>query len=102
MKYIIPKEVTVGTRVYKVKKVRTFGKLCLRGKVRYVLGEILIANYGYAVGKYTPKEQFDTYWHELTHAILFLVVPWFCSHCSSLMSWVKFTTRNLTPTTQRC
>ena len=71
MKYIIPKEVTVGTRVYKVKKVRTFGKLCLRGKVRYVLGEILIANYGYAVGKYTPKEQFDTYWHELTHAILF-------------------------------
>ena len=71
MKYIIPKEVTVGTRVYKVKKVRTFGKLCLRGKVRYVLGEILIANYGYADGKYTPKEQFDTYWHELTHAILF-------------------------------
>lgn len=71
MKYVIPKEITVGHRVYTVKKIRTFGQECVRGKVKYLKAEILIANYGYAVGAYSPKEQFDTYWHELTHAILF-------------------------------
>jgi len=71
MKYVIPQEVTVGYRPYTVKKIRTFGKECVRGKVKYLKAEIVIANYGYAVGAYSPKEQFETYWHELTHAILF-------------------------------
>lgn len=69
----IPKTVKVGRVTYNVVRtplVRHKGRPAL-GYINYTTHEIFIcthsALHGAAISK---REQFDTFWHELTHAIL--------------------------------
>ena len=63
----IPSSVRVGTKKYKVERVEVIAGC--RGDVTYEANTIRIASRsaGYA---YTANEQYNTFWHELTHAIL--------------------------------
>lgn len=63
----IPSSVRVGTKKYKVERVEVIAGC--RGDVTYETNTIRIASRsaGYA---YTANEQYNTFWHELTHAIL--------------------------------
>jgi hypothetical protein len=63
----IPKQVKVGKKQIDVVKVDTL-KGC-RGQINYDAKLIEIARNG-SHYKYTSTEQANTFWHELTHAIL--------------------------------
>ena len=65
--HAIPSSVKVGDKKYKIERVEVIAGL--RGDVTYETKTIRIAarSAGYA---YTSDEQFNTFWHELTHTIL--------------------------------
>ena len=65
----IPTKVKVGEDWYAVTRVKQLRDGYIRGCVTYEYKEMLIARQG-TLCKFTPKQQFNTFWHELTHAIL--------------------------------
>lgn len=69
----IPNEVKIGKtkiRVLKPYAVRV-GKDACRGCYNWATKEIHVANYTPSgKHKYSPSEKSNTFWHELTHAIL--------------------------------
>jgi len=74
---IIPKEITVGDTTYEIMctKPRVESPL---GTCDYVSGLITVADAAfmhtprkYELVELAPEEQYDTFWHELTHAILY-------------------------------
>lgn len=58
---IIPKEIKVGKRKIPVSKIK--GMKLIRGK--YVWDQKIVIS-----DEYTQKQQYETFWHEVTHAIL--------------------------------
>jgi hypothetical protein len=67
----LPKEVTVGKTRYRVTSPVEIicSKDSCRGIVDYDLQLIQVAKQN-AYGSYTTAERDETFWHELTHAIL--------------------------------
>jgi hypothetical protein len=68
---LIPKEITVGQTKYTVKQPTTMPYF-RRGYVDYTLRTISVAH-GPNVPKgatYNPAERAETFWHEITHAVL--------------------------------
>ena len=66
---MIPKRVTVGTTKYDIKQPETLTRY-RQGLIEYGTHTIWIAKSSVITGKYTPVERENTFWHELTHAIL--------------------------------
>lgn len=68
----IPKKVKVGNRWYSVEIVETMERKAMMGYVYYGTGAIEIAKKSNTTNKpYSKNEVSDTFWHELTHAILY-------------------------------
>lgn len=65
----LPTKIKVGKKKYKVDVERSLASMGLRGKIDYGKKRIAIGEYGWGY-KYTPREMYATFWHELTHAIL--------------------------------
>lgn len=60
----IPKQLRVGRKVYTIEHVPRMRKNYVTGLVNYDKQTITVAK------NYSSSEQFNTFWHELTHAIL--------------------------------
>lgn len=83
----LPKKIKVGDRWYSVEIVETMERKAHMGYVYYGTGAIEIAKKSNVTNKqYTNDEISDTFWHELTHAILY-------DMGSNLHSNEKFVTR---------
>lgn len=66
----IPEEVKVGRHRYKIQQVKYANKANTMGSVDYDTRTIYVARWSHSGRRYTRKEMYDTFWHELTHAIL--------------------------------
>lgn len=67
----IPIRVRVGTKLYSVDVVESMRRKHTMGRTYYDMERIEIAKRSNATGRaYTVDEMDDTFWHELTHAIL--------------------------------
>ena len=83
----LPKKVKVGDRWYSVEIVETMERRAQMGCVYYGTGEIEVATKSNVTNTpYSADEVNDTFWHELTHAILY-------DMGSSLYKNEKFVTR---------
>lgn len=74
MKKRIPKKLDVGVKRYKVQKVHSFpgwkiGEVNHRTKKVSIARHIRILQTG-KLARMTTREQWETFWHETTHAIL--------------------------------
>jgi predicted SprT family Zn-dependent metalloprotease len=68
----LPKKIKVGDRWYSVEIVETMERRAHMGYVYYGTGAIEIAKKSNVTNKrYSKEEVSDTFWHELTHAILY-------------------------------
>jgi predicted SprT family Zn-dependent metalloprotease len=68
----LPKKVKVGDRWYSVEIVETMQRRAQVGHVYYGTGVIEVATKSNVTDKQLPREEVsDTFWHELTHAILY-------------------------------
>ena len=68
----LPKKMKVGERWYSVEIVETMQRKAQMGYVYYGTGEIQVAKKCNVTNKkFTNDEISDTFWHELTHAILY-------------------------------
>lgn len=67
----IPKSIKVGKKKYSVHQVKHMDKRGIMGAVNYDAGCIFVATHSNVRGTRFKKEEVaDTFWHELTHAIL--------------------------------
>jgi hypothetical protein len=68
---IIPKEIKVNKTKYDIRWFKQIirGKQVVRGVVEYDLNKITMAKTD-GTNKYSKQEKEETFWHELTHAIL--------------------------------
>lgn len=66
----IPKQLRVGSKLYKVLRVRNIPRRFLRGLAEFQEKRIQIAKRSSSGRQFTQAEQEETFWHELTHAIL--------------------------------
>lgn len=83
----LPRKIKVGDRWYSVEIVETMQRRAQMGCVYYGTGAIEVAAKSNTTDKpYTKAEVSDTFWHELTHAILY-------DMGSSLYKNEKFVTR---------
>jgi hypothetical protein len=68
----LPKKVKVGDRWLSVEIVETMERRATMGYVYYGTGEIEVAKKCNVTNQaYSKEEVSDTFWHELTHAILY-------------------------------
>lgn len=70
MKFTIPKSVPVGSKTYTVTIVDRLSNHA-RGRTYYETCEIKIAERGIRDIPFEPQEMFETFWHELLHALLY-------------------------------
>lgn len=67
----IPKSIKVGKKKYSVHQVKHMDKKGIMGAVNYNASCIFLATHSNVRGVRFKKEEIaDTFWHELTHAIL--------------------------------
>lgn len=67
----LPRKVRVGNKHYSVEIVETMAQRGRMGGVNYAAKRITIGQSSNLTGKaYKPEAVADTFWHELTHAIL--------------------------------
>lgn len=66
----LPNTVKVGDRRYEVKVLRYSPRTGTMGCVSYDRGVIYVGRYSHDDRRYSRREMYDTFWHELTHAIL--------------------------------
>ena len=67
----IPKEITVGKRTYKITRPHTIVNPISMGRTYFRECRIEIAQFDIKANKYEQGEIEDTFWHELTHTILY-------------------------------
>ena len=68
----IPKKLKVGKRWYKVSVVNKMPQFGMMGSTNYKTADITVATHSTMTDKrYKPEQVSDTFWHELTHAILY-------------------------------
>jgi hypothetical protein len=66
----IPKKITVGTKTYAVIKVKKAKTKHILATIDYTHGIIWMATHDMHGNKLGKEEMSDTFWHELTHAVL--------------------------------
>ena len=67
----IPTKIKIGKKNYDVYKVKHMDKKGIMGAVNYNAGCIFLATHSNVRGVRFKKEEIaDTFWHEMTHAIL--------------------------------
>lgn len=67
----IPKRLKVGQRWYKVSVVNKMSQHGMMGSTNYNTAQITVAERSTITNKrYKSEQMSDTFWHELTHAIL--------------------------------
>ena len=66
----IPKKITVGTKTYAIIKVRKARTKNTLAAIDYQHGIIWMATHDMQDNKLGKEEMADTFWHELTHAVL--------------------------------
>ena len=67
----IPTKIKVGKTNYTVYKIKEMRKKGVMGAINYEGGAIFVATHSNVRGTRFKKEEVaDTFWHELTHAIL--------------------------------
>jgi len=67
----IPKSITVGKKQYDVKIIKKMMREGMMGSTNYKEKVIQVATHSNVYGTRFKKEEIsDTFWHELTHAIL--------------------------------
>ena len=67
---LIPKEITVGNTTYTVTKVRITRRANTLGRIDYATRYIALSTHDYLGNEICNDEMCDTFWHEVTHAIL--------------------------------
>jgi hypothetical protein len=68
---IIPTQITVGNHKYSIQMLRQMPRKGVMGTVHYDLGTIQLATHSNtSTGRYSPSRLQETFWHEVTHAIL--------------------------------
>ena len=68
---IIPTHITVGKHKYSIHMLKQMSRKGIMGTVHYDLGTIQLATHSNTTnGRYSPSQIQETFWHELTHAIL--------------------------------
>jgi predicted SprT family Zn-dependent metalloprotease len=68
----IPVRIRVGKQMYSVDVVESMRRKATMGRTYYDLGRIEIGASSNTTGrKFTDAEIDDTFWHEITHAILY-------------------------------
>lgn len=66
----IPSTLKVGKQDYEVRVVRNSPRAGTMGCISYDRGVIYVARYSSDDRRYSKRDMEDTFWHELTHAIL--------------------------------
>ena len=66
----IPKEITVGSKTYAVFKAPALERKGILGRIDYDNEVIWLATHDSHGNKLAQSEMVDTFWHELTHAVL--------------------------------
>jgi hypothetical protein len=66
----IPKKITVGTKTYAVIKVKKAKTKNILATIDYTHGIIWMATHDMQGNKLGKEEMSDTFWHEMTHAVL--------------------------------
>lgn len=67
----IPKTITIGDTEYSVQQIKHMRRKGTMGRVDYNKNTITVATHSNVRGvRFKHEEQCDTFWHELTHAIL--------------------------------
>ena len=67
----LPKKIRVGKRLYTVNQMKQLDTKGIMGEVDYELRRIDVATHSSLSGRRFKREDvMDTFWHELTHAIL--------------------------------
>ena len=66
----IPKKITVGTKTYAIIKVRKARTKNTLAAIDYQHGIIWMATHDMQDNRLGKTEMADTFWHELTHAVL--------------------------------
>ena len=67
----IPKQVKIGGKKYNVRTVRTVGAKGMMGEADYAKRKLTVATHSNISGRsFKAEEMADTFWHEITHAIL--------------------------------
>ena len=67
----LPKTIKVGRKKYCVQRVKYMDKKGIMGSTNYDAGAIFVATHSNVRNVRFKKEEIsDTFWHELTHAIL--------------------------------
>lgn len=68
---IIPTRITVGDHKYTIHMCKQMPGKGVMGAVHYNLGTIQLATHSNTSnGRYSPSRLQETFWHEITHAIL--------------------------------
>lgn len=68
---LIPKSLQIGKRRYKIRHEKFAPRVGTAGEIAYDHHEIVIATHSNVSGNsYKTDDVSDTFWHELTHAIL--------------------------------
>lgn len=66
----IPKRITVGSKTYDVIKLKAVDNDSKLGRIDYFNEVIWLATHDSRGNKLAQSEVVDTFWHELTHAVL--------------------------------
>ena len=68
---ILPTEMTIGTRKLSIQMLRQMPTKGVMGTVYYNTGAIHLATHSNTTnGRYSPSRLQETFWHEITHAVL--------------------------------
>jgi hypothetical protein len=67
----IPREITVGRKVYTIERPQTIQDPASFGRTYYEENCIEIARFDNHGNAFETEEVDDTFWHELTHCILY-------------------------------
>ena len=68
---IVPTKLKIGKKVYAIKKQKFMIPFGTVGSINYDTQQMLLATHSNSSGKRLSKlDVYDTFWHELTHAIL--------------------------------
>ena len=68
---IIPTHITVGKHKYSIHMLKQMPRKGIMGTVYYNIGTIQLATHNNTTNaRYSPSRLQETFWHEVTHAIL--------------------------------
>lgn len=70
IRLIIPKEISLGDRVFKIEFKQKLPQFCL-GRIHHNEGVIEIATHDARNNARSADAMYETFWHEVVHGVLF-------------------------------